>query len=380
MSDVTIEQQQSSSQQQQQQADSSKSSNIITYPPHVQVPVIDDFITLADVSPNSTAQAVESSATPQSQSPASRELHFAVYTRTAVTSSKAHRIILYFHGTPGDRHYMTPSQINEINNTYNNDSNGGHNVTCICVERPGFGNSTVHKNRTLLSYARDIEHFVQHKKITTELKLIPTFDDSDTTELYIIGYSGGGPFALACGYYFSQQLKDQKQPNKSAVVASRIKRIACVNSLAPRHYPTSTLDMPWLLRFAFWISSMSPWLSEKLIRLDNAGFLEDPEKVLKHMFEFNPCDVEALVKQDPPEMKEMFKYTIRQVYSKNQYANEAWEYYLFANDWGFDLKNIAIPVLVYHGAKDKSCVKAMGQILKQSTFFYSLLLIYKKSY
>lgn len=57
------------------------------------------------------------------------------------------------------------------------------NARIIAVDRPGIGWSSPHPNRTILDYARDIQHLAEYLKLD---------------EYAVLGISGGGPYALAC--------------------------------------------------------------------------------------------------------------------------------------------------------------------------------------
>lgn len=105
-----------------------------------------------------------------------------------------------------------------------------------------------------------------------------------------------------------------------------------------------------------------------MVRLDNGGFLANPDKGVRHAFQFNPDDIERLSKF--PEIAEMFKNAMSEVYSADQYGTEAWEYHLFAGPWGFNVADIPMKVLVFHGECDKMCVFSMGKLLAKRLFLF----------
>ncbi len=104
-----------------------------------------------------------------------RKLGYRIFGPATVT--EAHQIILYFVGTPGTRNYVTATQIEQLEKY--------RNICFIALERPGFGLSTTLYRRSIIDYPKDVAEFAEKMNIT---------------KCSIIGYSGGGPFALACAY------------------------------------------------------------------------------------------------------------------------------------------------------------------------------------
>lgn len=84
--------------------------------------------------------------------------------------------ILYQHGLPGARLEVVP--LDQVASKVG--------ARLIAIDRPGFGWSSPHKKRTLLSHAQDVEALANHLKL----------------ERYgVLGVSGGGPYALACARF-----------------------------------------------------------------------------------------------------------------------------------------------------------------------------------
>ncbi|KAJ5975096.1 hypothetical protein N7481_008803 [Penicillium waksmanii] len=120
--------------------------------------------------------------------PSGRTLGYAIYNSQLAppqsTSSSAKletnppKTIIYFHGYPSSRleglSFTTwPKK---------------HNFTLIVPDRPGFGLSTPDPSRTILSWANDIRALGHHLRL-------PSF--------YILGCSGGGPYAISCAHALS---------------------------------------------------------------------------------------------------------------------------------------------------------------------------------
>ena len=82
--------------------------------------------------------------------------------------------VFFFHGTPASRlgHEFTSEPAKE------------QGIRVLCPDRPGIGRSDPKPGRTIADYATDV------KDIALALGL---------GRYGVVGYSGGGPYALACG-------------------------------------------------------------------------------------------------------------------------------------------------------------------------------------
>jgi pimeloyl-ACP methyl ester carboxylesterase len=63
-------------------------------------------------------------------------------------------------------------------------------VRVLCPDRPGIGRSDPHPERTIPGYANDVNTLV---------------DAMGFERFAVLGYSGGGPYALACGAKLSER-------------------------------------------------------------------------------------------------------------------------------------------------------------------------------
>ena len=79
------------------------------------------------------------------------------------------QVILFFPGLPGSR-LFNPFVLATPQDT-----------RLIILERPGIGLSTPFSQRTLLNWAKDVQEFL---------------DQFGIDQVYLLGYSAGGPFAL----------------------------------------------------------------------------------------------------------------------------------------------------------------------------------------
>jgi len=107
--------------------------------------------------------------------------------------------LLFFHGTPGCRLEQHPD----------------HGITkalgirMIVPERPGYGHSTTQPGHSILQWADDMEYFM---------------DQLGLENTAIVGFSGGGPYAMAC----------------ACRMPGRITRLGLASSTAPFDNPSGT--------------------------------------------------------------------------------------------------------------------------------------------
>jgi pimeloyl-ACP methyl ester carboxylesterase len=115
-----------------------------------------------------------------------RKLSYAEYGKTDGTP------VFYFHGTPGS-HLRHEHEILLAKQT---------GIRLIVPDRPGYGYSDFHPNRTLLDWADD---------------MVALADTLGLARFGIIGFSGGGPHAMACA-------------NK---IPHRLTKVAIISGLGP---------------------------------------------------------------------------------------------------------------------------------------------------
>ena len=168
---------------------------------------------------------------------------------------KVKHTVLYFHGAPGCRyepvmhssssydkrsfrstqnksldyiqsHYLETQQTGEgVSERLGGelDVYSQRGIRLICIERPGFGDSSFVENRTVADYVDDVIELTHSE----EMGLIKSSADDKKEEesssasagkkkaknIYVIGYSAGGPYALAMRSLFEkrQTLYDRKR-------------------------------------------------------------------------------------------------------------------------------------------------------------------------
>ncbi len=224
--------------------------------------------------------------------------------------------LLLFPGSGGSRYY-NPSVSAEP----------AVPVRLFTIERPGFGRSDMQPGRTLRDWARDVVGFA---------------DALGLERFAIVGYSRGGPHALACG----------------AEIPERLTRIGVVSGIAPdaelydfmdedeRTLVASAGDDP--------VAAVRTYLAGLDPIEDPTAFLRGPLPEVERQF------------LDDPRTREMYEASLREHYMPQGEEGDAWEVIATnADAWGFALSEIATPVHVWHGRLDQIALPAHADYLNE---------------
>ena len=232
------------------------------------------------------------------------------------------RPIFFFHGFGTTRVVCPP------------DERPAHELglRLIAVDRPGIGLSEARPGRTLLDWPSDVAELADHL---------------GTKTFAIIGWSGGGPYALACGYSMPE----------------RVSGIGLVSSPAPltgvdesgylRLFDRSAVHAagraPWMIRIALWQWGRSQ-------RRDATRYFEESVAEM--------CEADQEVLSEPAlrgrmiaNSTELYRQGGRGMYDEGL---------VLARPWGFRLEDIRVPVYVWHGALDETVPMAMFDYLAKS--------------
>jgi pimeloyl-ACP methyl ester carboxylesterase len=201
----------------------------------------------------------------------------------------------------------------------------------VSFSRPGYGNSTRNPGRSVAHVIPDVEAILDHV---------------GADRYYTLGWSGGGPHALAC----------------AALLPARLIGAATVGCLAP--YDAEGLD---------WMTGMGQENVESF-RAALAGdtalrtFLEraaswtanvTPDEVAASLGDLvSEADRSAISGESASWLADVFRESVR---------NGIWGWYddevAFVRPWGFDVRNINVPVAIWQGAQDRTTPFAHGEWL-----------------
>lgn len=232
------------------------------------------------------------------------------------------RAVFFFHGFGTSRVICPPNVQTAVD----------VGVRLIAVDRPGIGLSDAKPGRRLLDWPADVSALA---------------DRLDIGPFSVIGWSGGGPYALACAH----------------ALAERVAAVALVSSPAPlagiaergylrrmdRNAVRAAGRAPVLIRLALW-----HWGRPQ--RRDAERFFEES------VAEMCAADQQILGDSDIRERMianstELYRQGGRGMYD---------EALVLARPWGFELSELTVPVYLWHGERDETVPLGMAQYLARA--------------
>lgn len=216
--------------------------------------------------------------------------------------------IIHQHGMPGSRleHEAEPELYRSLG------------VRVVTPDRPGYGLSDRAPHRSLLDWPLDVAELADHLGIS---------------QFGIIGLSGGGIWALAC----------------AAVIPHRLTEVVVTGCPGPMDREGALTDMRLMTRAGVWLGSRAPWLLEAGATLLSPVIRRFPGFFIDH---FNdgvpPADRQWL---SMPSVNRGAAATLREALRSG-----VWGYVrdirVLARPWCFELRDIKVPVQLWHGDAD----------------------------
>ena len=209
-------------------------------------------------------------------------------------------------------------------------------VRLVAPDRPGLGNSSPQANRAFLDWPKDVIALADHLKIQT---------------FYVLGWSGGGPYVLAC---------------VKSVPTERLAGAAVVSGL----YPTSlgTAGMMTGLRLMIWAGPWASGIVSSVADMFVGKAARDPDP--KVYEETLAKAIEGRLEIDKRAMKDEknwpgFCEGTREGLRQGGHGTGV-ENKLNGSPWGFELTDLkvgkdGVPLTLWHGSEDINCPPAMAQ-------------------
>ena len=229
--------------------------------------------------------------------------------------------VFYFHGWPGSRYegqmFMHPQ------------------IRLIAVERPGMGRSDPKPDRTLLDWAKDVDELA---------------DKLNIGRFGVLGFSGGGPYAIACAYHLPERLT-------AAVV---------INGLGPLTIPNAMQGLSLQHRLTFQLARRAPWLLALFLDLNIGGvrrLAAKPRTGGPPPIAMPECD-RRLIAQN----SNLRRLLLRDMLESFQQGTRGLvlEQSLYVRPWGFNLYAVKAPVYLWQGLEDINVSPAMGHYLAEN--------------
>jgi pimeloyl-ACP methyl ester carboxylesterase len=213
--------------------------------------------------------------------------------------------VLFLHGSPASR----------LGLDFTDEPARERHVHVLGLERPGFGRSDPHVLASVASYAEEVAAVA---------------DGLGLSRFGVIGWSGGGPFALACG----------------ALLPDRVTAVVTMAGLAhlatPEVRDSLQNDEARVLRY----------IEEGNVRAAAREF-----RKRKAVLRLLPGLVVALGRRqvdasDRRLFDRSFVKLMAEGYAQGT-APAINEYRILQAPWGFDLGDIGVPVHIWHGEQDR---------------------------
>lgn len=219
--------------------------------------------------------------------------------------------VLFCHGTPGSR--LLGRLLDAVA--------AKRSVRLIAPDRPGIGQSDAHPIG-IDDWPADADALLSHL---------------DAESAGVVGFSGGAPFALACGRL------------------ARVEHVSLVSGAGPPDIG----DTGRTQRAVGMLARRVPWLLSPLFGLQRRLFARrDPEAALALVANGHP-ETEDL---SPDEVARLVKADVLES-TANGPGGVIREMGLLARPWPFDLESVDAPVTVFQGRHDTNVAPATGEAL-----------------
>jgi pimeloyl-ACP methyl ester carboxylesterase len=218
--------------------------------------------------------------------------------------------VFWFHGTPGGRRQVAPAT---------RVAAGERGIRLIALERPGIGFSTPHLYRDVAGWADDVVRIA---------------DGLGIDRFACVGLSGGGPYVLACG----------------ARTADRMVAGAVLGGVAPTRGPDAIAG--GLVGFA---NHFAPLLAVghrplgRTLHLTMRAIVPLRSLIFDAYIACQPEGDQRVFRE--PHVKEMFVDDIVRGMRANADA-PVLDLVLFTRPWGFRLRDVQVPIRLWHGDAD----------------------------
>lgn len=224
--------------------------------------------------------------------------------------------IFYFHGWP----------VSRLSGKITDEAAKKLHIRVISPDRPGYGLSDFKKNRTLLEFPEDIVELADKLRIK---------------KFAVLGQSGGGPYAAVCAY---------KIPHK-------LTKVGIVVGLAPTWIPGALDGMVWISRIGWANYARFPIAATLGAYFNYLIAKYSPSLgIFRFMFGAKSDRQINFKRTFRKSLQENFKEAFRQGYKAAEQ-----DLILYTKDWGFNIKDIKVPVYLWYGGDDRNVSLNMGK-------------------
>ena len=199
-------------------------------------------------------------------------------------------------------------------------------IRLVTIDRPGIGLSDYAPRRSLVGWVEDVEQLA---------------DSLGLEGFAVVGWSAGGPHALACAY----------------ILPDRVRRIAVVAGLPPLDANGAVAALPPFMRRLFVLARISPLLAWPALGFVLSRTRGDLDRVAARYNEYlSECDREVLAQ---PGILEAAILAKREAHARGL----ASELTLLTKPWGFPLAEVRAPTTLWYGTEDLGCPPRVAEAL-----------------
>ncbi len=233
-----------------------------------------------------------------------RSLGFGIY------GHPAGQVVFHFNGSGGSR-LERPGDLSILTDL---------EIKLISTDRPGHGLSDFQSERSLLDWPADIRQLADHLGIQ---------------QFCVMGWSAGGPYALACAYGLPE----------------RVLAGAVISGPAPMDRPNPYAGQRFLNRSLSVLSRKAPQLVYLLRRITYlAAVRGNPAEAGDKMAAFFPPSDQQMIAS--PENRELFVADLQEGYRQG-WQGPAQDDIVINSSWGFELENIHSRIDLWQGEIDE---------------------------
>lgn len=226
--------------------------------------------------------------------------------------SEISTVIIVLHNMMGSA-FELPQSINALLQE--------NKLRIIVPERPGYGDSSKHKNRTHESFCQDMLELLNHLEID---------------KVRVIAHSIGGSYALAMAEF----------------MPDRIERIAMVNAITRLEDMLKSKPVPVLISAVHQSLRFAPFLIEPILKMavgkDIEHFYSQQLNYMRPTKEGRSADINLL---SQPEFRH---YSIKNLKQSAKQGFQIWseELKLSFSEWPFEVANKKMEYQFWHGDED----------------------------
>ena len=230
-------------------------------------------------------------------------------------------VVLYLHGTPSSRMQIT-GPLSAVAAQLG--------LRLVAPDRPGYGDSS----------------FVQYRVVDYPAMIARFADSLGIGRFSVVGTSGGGRYAYACG----------------VALADRVRRVALVGSTAPPDLLGVRQTWSKSDRRLYTMAARAPWLLRVTMARTARSLKQHPERMLNMLPDMSAPDRRAVGRADIQALiRAMTAEAFRQ--GGRGFVHDV---RLEALPWGCRLDAIATPVDLWHGRDDTIVRCEQAEILAEA--------------